>query len=304
MPTLERAPTRNYHTMIMDSGRWNDFQPRPDDIVIATFPKCGTTWTQRIVDLLVHQDPAPRPVFKTSVWLDARIFAPLEDGLAELESQTHRRFIKSHLPFDSLPVYDTVKYIHVARDGRDAFLSWHNHVSGFTPEFKARIAAIAEEDPLLTPPPRREVPENPQLFFQPWIAQAEAGSEAEVASIQPTDRAAPTVLKAARNASSPSAAWMHRPWPRVSRLTAVGPRPRSGRSSSARASPHRLVAAKAEARQHHLVGPALVHRGDQAPREQVAARGLLRRRVGRDARHVGKALADPAAVHLRVDAPP
>lgn len=174
MPTLERAPSRDYRTMIMDSGRWADFQPRADDIVIATFPKCGTTWTQRIVDLLVHQDPAPRPVFKTSVWLDARFFAPLEEDLAELEGQTHRRFIKSHLPFDSLPIYDTVKYIHVARDGRDAFLSWHNHVSGFTPQMMARIAAIAEEDPLLTLPPRREIPEDPQLFFQPWIAAAEA----------------------------------------------------------------------------------------------------------------------------------
>ena len=28
MPTLERAPSRDYRTMIMDSGRWADFQPR------------------------------------------------------------------------------------------------------------------------------------------------------------------------------------------------------------------------------------------------------------------------------------
>jgi len=43
MAKLLRAPTREYHTAIMDSTRWNNFVPREGDIVIATFPKCGTT---------------------------------------------------------------------------------------------------------------------------------------------------------------------------------------------------------------------------------------------------------------------
>jgi aryl sulfotransferase len=177
MTTLERAPTRRYHNPIMDSSRWDALAIRPDDIVIATYPKCGTTWTQRIVDLLVFQDPAPRPIMDTSVWLDSRIFGTLEDEVATLEAQTHRRFIKSHLPLDSLPLYDTVKYIHVARDGRDAFISWHNHVSGFTPETKMKVGMIIANDPLLAPlmagGPPPPTPEDPQVFFQTWIAEAE-----------------------------------------------------------------------------------------------------------------------------------
>ena len=173
MPTLQRAPSRELRTATVDYARWNDFAPRDNDIVIATFPKCGTTWTQRIVDLLVFQDPAPRPVFKTSVWLDARFFATLEDDLATLEAQKHRRFIKSHLPFDALPIYDSVKYIHVARDGRDAFLSWHNHILGTTQGLRSRIGAIAAADPELTGPPPPPTPEDPRAFFQGWIANAE-----------------------------------------------------------------------------------------------------------------------------------
>lgn len=173
MLSLERAPTRTYHTAIMDSRQWDGFEMRPDDIVIATYPKCGTTWTQRVVDLLVFQNTDARPIMDNSVWLDSRIFAPHEENLATLGAQTHRRFIKSHLPFDSLPIYDSVKYVHVARDGRDAFLSWHNHVRGFTPETRMKVGMIVMNDPDLPKAPPPEAPEDPQLMYQGWIAQAE-----------------------------------------------------------------------------------------------------------------------------------
>jgi aryl sulfotransferase len=140
MPVIERAPTREYRTVLMDSHRWDGFKPRPGDVVVATYPKCGTTWTQRIVDMLIHQSTAARPIMETYPWLDATFFNPIEHDLANLESQDHRRAIKSHLPFDSLPVYDGLKYIHVARDGRDACMSFHNHMTGFTDEAKMRMA--------------------------------------------------------------------------------------------------------------------------------------------------------------------
>ncbi len=160
MMTLERAPTRTYHTAIMDSRQWDGFEMRPDDIVIATYPKCGTTWTQRVVDLLVFQNTDARPIMESSVWLDSRIFAPHEENLATLAAQTHRRFIKSHLPFDALPIYDDVKYVHVARDGRDAFLSWHNHVRGFTAETRMKVGMIVMNDPDL---PKELPPETPAI---------------------------------------------------------------------------------------------------------------------------------------------
>src|SRR5215475_11075273 len=110
MPELLREPSRLYLSMVMDSRRWANFAPRDGDIVVATYPKCGTTWTQRIVDLLVHQDAAPRQIMERAPWIDATFFNPIEADLANLEGQTERRAMKSHLPFDSLPIYDTVKY--------------------------------------------------------------------------------------------------------------------------------------------------------------------------------------------------
>ena len=114
-PALIKAAEREYRTWILDSRRWQDYRPRPDDIIIATYPKCGTTWMQRIVSLLVFQTPEPKPVMHISSWIYRPFGEPLEAVVAQIEAQEHRRFLKSHLPLDGLPFYDEVKYIHVAR---------------------------------------------------------------------------------------------------------------------------------------------------------------------------------------------
>jgi len=186
MASLLRAPKHVVQTPVTDSRRWNRFQPRDGDIVIATFAKCGTTWTQRIVDLLVFQSPEVRPFGAISPWLDSTIFGTIEEDLATLETQTHRRYIKSHLPFDALPVWDTVKYIHVGRDGRDARLSWQNHEEGFSAEHKAKMAAraaaaaAARGEAPAGPPPR--APEDPRGYLVQWFAEVEAQLDAPSAA--------------------------------------------------------------------------------------------------------------------------
>jgi aryl sulfotransferase len=50
--------TRELHNHHFDSTIWNDFRFRDDDIVISTYAKSGTTWTQQIVaQLLFGPDP-------------------------------------------------------------------------------------------------------------------------------------------------------------------------------------------------------------------------------------------------------
>jgi aryl sulfotransferase len=176
MPTLLRAPSREYRSMSLDSRRWDGFAPRAGDIVIATFPKSGSTWMQRIVDLLVFQSPEPRQFKAASPILEAAVGASADGVLAMLGAQTHRRFLKAELPFDSLPVWDSVKYIHVARDGRDVCWSMHNHVLGFRPEVQRRRAELAARDPRFRvrfPDP----PQDPRAFYLEWMADAEAGDQ-------------------------------------------------------------------------------------------------------------------------------
>ena len=142
MPKLIRPPSRECRTWAIDSRRWSQYRPRADDIIITTYPKCGTTWMQRIVGMLVFASPEPRSIHDASPWPDARMRDPIEVVMARLEAQTHRRFIKAHLPLDCLPLYEGVKYLHVARDGRDTCMSWHNHQLAYTPEILARFDRI------------------------------------------------------------------------------------------------------------------------------------------------------------------
>ena len=113
--------------MVFDSARWEGFVFRPDDIVISTPPKCGTTWTQMICALLVYQTTSfEQSLDLISPWLDM-LTRDLASVRADLDAQTHRRFIKTHTPFDGLPHHPDVTYICVGRDPRDVFRSWENH---------------------------------------------------------------------------------------------------------------------------------------------------------------------------------
>jgi aryl sulfotransferase len=129
----------------LDSTRWNDFRPRCDDVVVATSYKSGTTWMQMIVRSLFDQEFTGAPLAPD--WLDApRPLLPTV--LEDLERQQTRRCIKTHLPLDALPFYDDVKYIVVARDARDVFMSlWHHHVHTIlAPERRPAAQAVVEAD--------------------------------------------------------------------------------------------------------------------------------------------------------------
>jgi aryl sulfotransferase len=126
--------SRVYHSAFLDSTHWNYYKPRRGDIVISTSLKAGTTWMQRICAALVFQSvELHEPIDATSPWLDMRSSLP-EIVQPVLAAQTHRRFLKSHLPLDATPYYEQVKYIVVARDARDVFMSMVPHHNNISPE--------------------------------------------------------------------------------------------------------------------------------------------------------------------------
>jgi aryl sulfotransferase len=124
--------TRELQNHHMDSTYWDGFDFRDDDVIVATYAKSGTTWTQQIVGQLIFQGRPDLPINQLSPWWDMR---PVPEEVRDMvRAQPHRRVIKTHLPADALELSPRAKYLYVARDGRDVVWSMHNHHSRFRPE--------------------------------------------------------------------------------------------------------------------------------------------------------------------------
>ena len=117
----------------IDSTAWDSFRFRDSDIVIATYPKSGTTWTQQIVSQLLFQGAEGVRVRDHSPWIEMRIAPP--ERAAMLEAQTHRRFLKTHLPVDALVFSPRAKYLCIGRDGRDVAWSLYNYLFNVSDDY-------------------------------------------------------------------------------------------------------------------------------------------------------------------------
>jgi aryl sulfotransferase len=157
---------REIHNHHFDSTIWNDFRFRDDDIVIGTYAKSGTTWTQQIVAQLLFAGAEDVDVPELSPWLDLRV-PPKEVKLPVVEAQTHRRFLKTHLPVDALVFSPKAKYIYIGRDGRDVLWSmWNHHVHANEAWYGALNDTPGLVGEKIAPPPA-----DIREYFNTWLAR-------------------------------------------------------------------------------------------------------------------------------------
>uniref|UniRef100_A0A8C6TYY3 Sulfotransferase n=1 Tax=Neogobius melanostomus TaxID=47308 RepID=A0A8C6TYY3_9GOBI len=152
---------KEYHSP--ESLRYcEEFRFRPDDILIATFPKSGTTWTQEIVPLVLSRgDPASvesLPNIQRCPWVEET-----EASRVRLEDRSSPRVMTTHLCYHMMPLsFFTAKpkVIYVMRNPKDvlislyyyhhmsvAYGSWFDHVrSWVNAEDKSHILYISYEE--------------------------------------------------------------------------------------------------------------------------------------------------------------
>lgn len=114
---------------LTDNRRWDRVDLRPDDVIVVTPPKCGTTWMQTIVALLFSGDPDVDTELSVKMpWVDIRL-REVAEVAARLEAMAHRRCMKSHTPLDGLPLEDHAQYICVFCHPLDAHFSYRKHLA-------------------------------------------------------------------------------------------------------------------------------------------------------------------------------
>ncbi|XP_034446995.1 cytosolic sulfotransferase 1-like isoform X2 [Hippoglossus hippoglossus] len=138
MEPLPRPTIFEFHGVYMTNyftENWDNiqsFEARPSDIVIATFPKAGTTWVSYILDLLYFEDVCPEriasiPIHERVPFLE--ISAPFHHKGKDLADQlpTTPRLIKTHLPIQFLPKSfweHNCRIIYVGRNAKDSAVSY------------------------------------------------------------------------------------------------------------------------------------------------------------------------------------
>lgn len=121
---------------------------------------------QQIVAQLIWGGRDDYILSEVSPWIDCR-FPTQAERLALVETQTHRRFLKSHVPVDCLVFSLQAKYIYIGRDGRDILWSLYNHHCTMKPDVIAGIDAVPER----TGPPLGIAGDSVVDYFRDWLAR-------------------------------------------------------------------------------------------------------------------------------------
>lgn len=155
--------TRELVSPLLDSTQWNGFEFRDGDVVVNTYGKSGTTWTQAILVQLLHGAPEAPRVNNICRWIDCGFGQ--EGRLEAIAAQKHRRILKSHLPLDAMGISPTAKYIHVSRDGRDVAWSTHNHLFNSVDGFYDMLNSSPNAAGL----PLERPTDDLRAYFHDWV---------------------------------------------------------------------------------------------------------------------------------------
>jgi hypothetical protein len=103
------------------------YRPRPTDVVIAPFGKCGTTWLQQIFHCLrTRGDTDFDDISSVVPWIETAHITGLD---LEAPQPAEPRGFKSHLSYDLIP--KGARYIVAFRDPKDALVSMFRFMEGW-----------------------------------------------------------------------------------------------------------------------------------------------------------------------------
>ncbi|XP_045124442.1 sulfotransferase 1A1-like [Portunus trituberculatus] len=167
------------------ADKYYKFELKPNDVVLLTYPKCGTTWLQEVVWTMRNNPDLDNPMANMPVnarvpflEMDSLLTSknlppvtedhPLMQGFKKMcpgrdpkdgvflqisELAPSPRTIKSHLPLSLLPqnLLTTSKAVYMARNPKDAVLSFYHHCRifknhGYEGSFEQFVQYFLDDD--------------------------------------------------------------------------------------------------------------------------------------------------------------
>ncbi|XP_040094267.1 sulfotransferase 1E1 [Oryx dammah] len=113
---------------------WQDvekFEAKPDDVVIVTYPKSGTTWISEIICMIYANgdvEKCKEVIFNRVPYLECST-DHFMNGVKQLKEMiASPRIVKTHLPAELLPVSfweKNCKIIYLSRNAKDVVISYY-----------------------------------------------------------------------------------------------------------------------------------------------------------------------------------
>ncbi|KAL6858982.1 hypothetical protein ACP4OV_017984 [Aristida adscensionis] len=125
------------------------FRPRPDDTILATFPKCGTTWLKALAFAVANRSRHPvvagagdgHPLLSHHPQ-DLVPFLELPERavhpVAQLEALPSPRLLSTHLPHALLPSSAAAlgcRVVYLCREPKDVLVSTWYYINKVSPDF-------------------------------------------------------------------------------------------------------------------------------------------------------------------------
>uniref|UniRef100_A0A286X789 Sulfotransferase n=1 Tax=Cavia porcellus TaxID=10141 RepID=A0A286X789_CAVPO len=109
-----------------------NFEAKPDDLLICTYPKSGTTWIQEIVDMIEQDGDEVR--CQRSIIQHRHPFIewarpPQPSGVDRANAMPSPRTLRTHLSTALLPTSfweNHCKFLYVARNAKDCMVSYYH----------------------------------------------------------------------------------------------------------------------------------------------------------------------------------
>jgi len=124
---MELIGLRNYYMEPEDSKIYGrEFEPRSSDVFIVTYPKCGTTWMTQICHMLRGGSMDFDEITEVVPW---DVLAKQCGQNLDEDQVCEPRLFKSHESWETIAKGG--KYVYVARNPLDAFVSFYRFLPGY-----------------------------------------------------------------------------------------------------------------------------------------------------------------------------
>jgi hypothetical protein len=118
------------------------YRPRPSDVIISPYGKCGTTWLQQIFHTLrTGGDMDFDDISRVVPWIETAAILGLD---LDAPQRGEPRGFKSHMGYDRIP--KGARYLVSVRDPKDALVSMYRFMEGWMFEPGAISMADFAED--------------------------------------------------------------------------------------------------------------------------------------------------------------